>query len=99
MNDVFKPAQALTTGYRSIVFDLAGVLFKINFIGLLRNIGVKRAVWYLLTHRKNPIDLYFKTLDALARKEKPEGKQIKYKNYLQPYCIAEWCRGLKNTQK
>lgn len=96
---MLSPGRPKKSAPQHIIFDLVGVLFQINTFKLLRSIGLLRTARYLLTHRKNPVITYLKTLDILAHQEKPTSKHIKYKGYLQPLCVAQCSLGFKTMQE
>lgn len=84
-------------GYKNIIFDMVGVLFKFNTRKQLQELGLFQTARYLLTHFKNPIKAFLHTMDKLARKEGITNKHIKYKQYYLPICAVEYFSGFKNT--
>ena len=85
--------------YKYIIFDLVGVLFKIDTFRLLRNIGLLDSLWYIITHFKNPINTSFTLLDQMAHTQKKDYFAIKYKNYLLPKCVTQWHIGKKTSRQ
>jgi len=86
------------TSYRNIIFDLVGVLFRINKLKLFSHLGVSNVAAYMLTHRKNPLTQFFKMLDKIANQEENNPFPIKYKSYLQPKCISDLNLGLTTNK-
>jgi HAD superfamily hydrolase (TIGR01509 family) len=83
--------------YKTLIFDLSGVLFHINKKRVLRFIGMWDVICYYLKYRKNPVTKTFEFLDTIARHEEPPSTPILYKKYWQPACITSWVRGTTSS--
>ena len=53
----------------NIIFDLDGVLFEQNALGIVRRSGIIKIIFYLITHRKNPIKIGFDILQKMRVQE------------------------------
>jgi len=91
--------ETKNTEYQNIIFDLVGVLFSINKFRLCMDLGLLNIAWYMLKHRKNPLDTFLTTLDEIAKNEDQDYFSIKYKDYRQPKCITEYNLGLKGSKE
>ncbi len=89
-------------GYTTIVFDLTGVIFKVNKLDMCKRLGLWRTFWYVLTHRKNPVDLYLNTLNALERLSAHTAEnndQMRFGDISFPASITEYFTGKKTGRQ
>lgn len=88
--------------YTTIIFDLTGVVFKVNKLDMCRRLGLFRTFWYVLTHRKNPVHLYLNALNALQKL--PENKldtphSMRFGRLTFPSCITDYFIGKKTGRQ
>jgi len=83
-----------------IIFDIDGVLFKENKLKIVRKYGLFKMLWYLVTHKKNPVKIGFNVLKkmhhAWGTNKKPA---LIYKKNPMPECIAQWMKGFISDKK
>jgi epoxide hydrolase-like predicted phosphatase len=86
------------TEIRAIIFDLTGVIFKLNKRRLMRSVISKDLIWYLIRERKNPVDEGLTILNKM-RQEAPGQFQnsVTYKGVFLPLFIVQWNQGLLTT--
>ncbi len=84
----------------SVIFDLAGVAFTLDKIGLCKKIGGWRVLKYMLKHRKNPLSRTFEVMRRMERDdEHGDYPAIMYKGNRLPRCISEVQLGLKTNKE
>jgi HAD superfamily hydrolase (TIGR01509 family) len=85
--------------YTTIIFDLTGVIFKVNKLDICKRLGLLRTFWYVLTHRKNPVRLYLNALNALCQLPSHNPLRLKqnmcFGSLIFPSCITEYFTGKK----
>jgi len=77
----------------NIIFDIDGVLFTQNKLLIARQSGLFKIIWYLLSHRKNPVKIGLDIFKQMHELEKQKGK-IVYKQQIMPDCITQWMKGI-----
>lgn len=75
------------------IFDLTGVLFKIDKLSLIRQIGLWNTFMYAITQRKNPVNRYLEALHELSLREPQRGQQLQHYGYKFPCCVSDFYRG------
>lgn len=75
------------------IFDLTGVLFTIDKLKFVKQLGFWRTFMYALTERKNPVDRYLKTLHELAQREPQTGPQLQHYDYFFPKSVSALLMG------
>lgn len=76
-----------------IIFDLTGVLFHSSRLRQFRSIGFWRSIFYVITHRKNPVSRFLQLLQQLHKQE-PDGYPIiYYKGTPLPRCMSDFMCG------
>jgi len=79
----------------NIIFDIDGVLFTENKIKIIRKSGVIKFLWYLITHKKNPVKIGYDVLRHMHEQwDNNKTPALIYKNRPMPDCIAQWMKGL-----
>ena len=80
----------------NIILDIDGVLFKENKIKIVRrSAGVVKFIWYLITHKKNPVKIGYSVFQQMHEQwDKDKKPALVYKNHPMPECIAQWMKGL-----
>jgi len=78
----------------NIIFDIDGVLFKENKLKIIRKSGLLKMLFYLITHRKNPVkigyDVFKRMHEAWGQNKTPS---LIYKKKPMPECITQWMKG------
>ncbi len=83
----------------TIIFDLTGVLFHLDFLGMFRTRGFWPFIRYTLTHWKNPANVCFEVLQKIHKREQPKYPVIYYKGYALPDAISACMHGtISNTE-
>src|SRR5581483_7413647 len=79
----------------TVIFDVAGVLFKENKLKLLAKVGIWDTLYYVLAYRKNPLNTCFKALTHISNSSDSDPKTIRlyYKENKLPACITYWQKG------
>lgn len=79
----------------TIIFDLAGIIFRINKLKILRCIGYKDFLLYYVQKQRNPFNECLAILNKM-RQEIPGQFQdaATYKGTLLPVCFLQWQQGL-----
>jgi HAD superfamily hydrolase (TIGR01509 family) len=77
----------------SYIFDLTGVLFNIDKLALIRQIGLWNTFMYAITQRKNPVNRYLEALHELSQRESAPGQQLQHYGYKFPTCVSDFYRG------
>jgi HAD superfamily hydrolase (TIGR01509 family) len=75
------------------IFDLTGVLFKIDKLQLIRQLGLWNTLMYAITQRKNPVNRYLEALHELSLRETQSGQQLQHYDYKFPCCVSDFYRG------
>lgn len=75
------------------IFDLTGVLFNIDKLALIRQIGLWNTFMYAITQRKNPVNRYLEALHELSQRESAPGQQLQHYGYKFPTCVSDFYRG------
>lgn len=91
-----------TIEYTTIIFDLTGVIFKVNKLNMCKRLGLLRTFWYVLTHRKNPVNLYLNTLNALQKLSpitSDLNNSMRFGRLTFPSCITEYFTGKKTGRQ
>lgn len=80
----------------TIIFDMTGVLFKENKVKLLRKIGIKRIINYVIRHRASPLKICLDTLQAIYNNEHHsiDASVVIFRKRAMPQCIVDWQLGL-----
>lgn len=84
----------------SIIFDLMGVVVRLSEWKLLRILGFRKVVQFLIVRRRNPVNEAFALLEQM-RCEMPGEYQneIHYKDKYLPLSLCDWQRGLLSAQE
>jgi|SRR5579871_2424454 len=77
----------------ALLFDITGVLFWDSRLRFIRALGVRSVLYYLLTHRTNPLRVCLNLLHRMSTCEKQTLTPISYKNTPLPDCISAWQHG------
>jgi FMN phosphatase YigB (HAD superfamily) len=83
-----KIEKETSPGITALIVDITNVLFRINEIGILQEVGIFTILWYVLTTWKNPETTCLKFLDAIPPNATPVYPPIYYKQYRMPDCIT-----------
>lgn len=84
---------------QNIVFDLVGVLFSIDKVGIFREMGVPMVMKYVMTHHKDPFSVAYAVLNTMHTNESQDYQVIKFKDFFLPRCISEWQQGKKTNRE
>lgn len=84
----------------AIIFDLVGVLFRVNSMFIFRSIGIRKLLLYVLRNGTHPLDDGLALLNKM-RLEWPNQFQdlIPYKNTYLPRCVCLWQQGHISSQE
>jgi len=85
--------------YKNIIFDLVGVLFKLDYMKLFTRVGIIPITAYMIRHRKNPITTLLSMLNTISQSEIPSNFPLKYKNYSLPKSMSDWHLGQKTSNE
>lgn len=82
----------------NIIFDLDGVLFKESKIKIIRKSGLIKILFYLITHRKNPVKIGYQVFKKMHEQwhEEADNKNetvLFYKKTPMPFCVNKWMKG------
>jgi len=83
----------------NIILDIDGVLFKENKIKIARKSGILKILWYMITHKKNPVKIGYDVFKQMHQQwDKNKEPALVYKNHPMPECIAQWMKGLMTNK-
>src|SRR6516165_82777 len=78
----------------TLIFDLAGVLFKESRAQLLAKLGLWPIFNYVCLQRKNPVTTLFATLQEISKSNDSKHIDILYKGHILPTVITQWQMGI-----
>jgi len=84
----------------NVIFDIDGVLFKGNKLKIVRKYGLLKFLWYMVTHKKNPVKIGYEVFKKMHLEwDKDKKPALVYKNNPMPECIAQWMKGNITNKK